>query len=294
MALRMIALDRAADGRWFARKVIPQDVREEYKSLYGLKREAHLKLPADTPRHEAKAKLGEWVSEVENRIATLRARQNGHGQPLTRNNAYALAGRWYNWFIAQHENDPGPSNNWGQLWEIFVDFIRDEAPASYEEDPRSDPKAVRPHAADIGQVASFLANEGIALNASAYALFVDAVSDNLLSALPLLEKRAKGDYSRDDIPDTFPQFKDGPVRASGVSCWELFEAYVKAVKPAPNTIARWRPVLREMQREFADVGADGITEEAARTWIHGLSTEKRTCHRSELALGIAARVPVGA
>jgi hypothetical protein len=99
MALRMVALSRIADGRWFARKGIPEDVREEYARLYGLKREAHLKLPADTPRHEAKAKLGEWVSEVETRIATLRARRNGEGQPLTRPNAYALAGRWYNWFI---------------------------------------------------------------------------------------------------------------------------------------------------------------------------------------------------
>ena len=29
MALRMVALSRAADGRWFARKGIPEDVREE-------------------------------------------------------------------------------------------------------------------------------------------------------------------------------------------------------------------------------------------------------------------------
>src|SRR5258708_3033015 len=112
MVLRMVTLDRAADGRWFARKVIPQDVREEYKSLYGLKREAHLKLPADTPRQEAKAKLGEWVSEVETRIATLRAQRNGDGQPLTRINAIALAGRWYNWFVTQQEIDPGPAKHW--------------------------------------------------------------------------------------------------------------------------------------------------------------------------------------
>jgi Transposase DDE domain len=34
MALRMVALNRAADGRWFARKGIPEDVREEYARLY--------------------------------------------------------------------------------------------------------------------------------------------------------------------------------------------------------------------------------------------------------------------
>jgi hypothetical protein len=64
MALRMIALNRAADGRWFARKGIPKDVREAYARLYGLKREAHLKLPANTSRPEAKARLGEWEGRL--------------------------------------------------------------------------------------------------------------------------------------------------------------------------------------------------------------------------------------
>jgi len=33
MALRMVALGRAADGRWVARKGIPEDVREEHAQL---------------------------------------------------------------------------------------------------------------------------------------------------------------------------------------------------------------------------------------------------------------------
>ena len=48
MALRMVALVRAADKRWFARKGIPKDIRENYARLYGVRREAHLKLPADS------------------------------------------------------------------------------------------------------------------------------------------------------------------------------------------------------------------------------------------------------
>lgn len=282
----MVALGRAADGRWFARKGIPKDVREEYARLYGVSCEAQLKLPADTARHEAKARLGEWEAEVETRIATLRAQRNGEGQPLTRLNAIALAGRWYNWFVAQHEDDPGPAKRWRELSDIFVWVIRLHAPDSYEEDPRSDPQwdwakepevreAVRPQVAEEARVATFLASEGLALNASAYALFVDAVSDNLLPALSVLERRANGDYSHDDTPDSFPPFKDGPVRGSGVSCWELFGAFVTATTPAPNTVTRWRAVFLEMQREFAEVGADGITEDAARRWVHGLITEKR-------------------
>ena len=69
MALRMVALNRASDGRWFARKGIPEDVRDEYARLYGVRREAHLKLPGDTPRHEAKVQLGEWEAEVGTRGA---------------------------------------------------------------------------------------------------------------------------------------------------------------------------------------------------------------------------------
>lgn len=55
-------------------------------------------------------------------------------------------------------------------------------------------EAVRPLIAEEARVATFLASEGKALNPTAYALFVDAVSDNLLPAFSLLEKRANGDY----------------------------------------------------------------------------------------------------
>lgn len=286
MALRMAALLRK-NGYWFSRKVIPADVREDYVRLYGVRREAHLKLPGNLRPAEAKIRHAEWKAEVETRIATLRAQRDGEGQPLSRLNAIALAGRWYKWFVAQHEDDPGPAKRWREMSDYLVwDVIRPEAPESYEEDPRSDPhsewtkapevrEAVRPQVAELARVATFLASEGLALNVSAYALFVDAVSDNLLQALSLLERRANGDYSRDDTLDTFPPFTDGPVRASGVSCYELFGAFVTATKPAATTVSRWRAVFLEMQREFAQVGADGIAEDAARKWIHGLINEKR-------------------
>lgn len=287
MALRMVALNRIADGRWFARKVIPEDVREHYARLYGFKREAHLKLPADTSRHEAKTRLGEWEAEIETRIAALRAKANGQGMPLTRLNAIALAGRWYTWFIKQHEEDPGPPKRWKDFGDHFIwNVLYPEAPESFLANTKADPQwewarapevreAVRPQVAELARVATFLASEGIALNTSAHALFVDAVQDNLMPAISVLEKRAKGDYSRDDNPETFPPFTDGPVRSSGIGCWELFEAYVHAVKPAPKTVSRWRAVFLEMQREFGEVGADGITEDAARAWVHGLISGKR-------------------
>lgn len=80
---------------------------------------------------------------------------------------------------------------------------------------------MRPHVAELARVATFLASEGKALNATAYALFVDAVSDNLLPAITLLERRANGDYSRDNTPDSFPAFTDGPTRGSLKKCTTL-------------------------------------------------------------------------
>ncbi|TYL85125.1 hypothetical protein, partial [Bradyrhizobium cytisi] len=220
MALRMVALSRAKDGNWFARKGIPEDVRDPYARLYGVRREAHLRLPRDTPHHEAKTQLAEWMAEIETRIATLRAQSNGEGHPLTKLNAIALSGRWYSWFVKQHEGDPGKPKYWREFSDHVVwNVIRPEAPDDYEDDPKADSQwdwarepdvreAVRPQIAELARVATFLASEGKALNPTAYALFVDAVSDNLLVAASTLEKRANGDYSRDETPDAFPPFTD--------------------------------------------------------------------------------------
>jgi hypothetical protein len=59
-------------------------------------------------------------AEIEIRIATLRAKKNGEGQPLTRLNAIALAGRWCTSFVGQHEKDPGPAKRWQEMSDHLV------------------------------------------------------------------------------------------------------------------------------------------------------------------------------
>ena len=74
------------------------------------------------------------------------------------------------------------------------------------------------------------------LDAAAYKLFTDAVSDLLFGAFGLLERRAHGDHTPDETPKTFPQFVDSAAKKSeGLSCWELFEAWVKASKLLSST-----------------------------------------------------------
>jgi hypothetical protein len=181
MALRMVALVRK-DGCWFARKGIPEDVRDAYARLYGVRREAHLRLPRDTLHHEAKTHHAEWMAEIETRIATLRAEMNGEGVPVTKLNAIALAGRWYTWFVKQHEDDPGSPKRWRKMGDYLVwQVLYDHAPGEHEENPRADPSwewakepevrdAVRPQIAELARVATFLFSEGIALNNEAHTL----------------------------------------------------------------------------------------------------------------------------
>jgi hypothetical protein len=288
MALCMVALRRTKTGL-VARKGIPVDVREPYARLYGVGWEAKLKLPADISKHEAKARHGEWLADVEMRIAALRATAKGEGQPLTRLNAIALAGRWYTWFVGQHEDHPGTPQQWRKLSDhIAWNILRPEAPEEYEENSQADPEwewaktpevraRVRPQIAELARVASFLASAGMALEDKAHTLFVDAVSDNLLPALSLLERRAQGDYTPDTMPESFPAFAESQTRkAQGLNCWQLFEAFVNAVKPAPKTVNRWRAVFLNLQAEFPQTGAAAITEADARAWVNKLTTPKRS------------------
>src|SRR5438477_2362840 len=107
MPVRMAALNSTATGETKSRKAIPKDARAEYKRLYGVSHEAILVVPAGTSKAQAKALHGEWLAEVETRIERIRAAAKGSGQPLTQRNALALAGEWYKWFVARHEDAPG-------------------------------------------------------------------------------------------------------------------------------------------------------------------------------------------
>src|ERR1700716_3003926 len=140
MAIRMAGLNRLKNGQLLARKVIPADVQDAYARLYGVRWEAQQNLPAETSKHEAKKCHGEWLAEVETRIAALRATARGEGQPLTRINAIALAGRWYTWFVGQHENDLGTPKRWREMGDHLVwEVLYPEAPDAYHENPKADP-----------------------------------------------------------------------------------------------------------------------------------------------------------
>jgi hypothetical protein len=102
MLFRMITPRVTKSRSIVTRKGIPKDVRDEYQRLYGRRWEAKPFLPAGTKN--PKVPISEFTAMVETQIAAIRGTA-GRGQSLTQRQA--LAGEWYAWYVARHEENPG-------------------------------------------------------------------------------------------------------------------------------------------------------------------------------------------
>jgi len=275
----MATLSQDSKGNYRARKRLPDDVRDEYGRLYGQRFEAKFFAPASTKPHEAKRLFGEWLSEVEGRIANIRAQRTGEGVSLTREQARALAGDWYGWFLARHaSSDLDPQWARDQVQDAMraaVGETRWEAndPDELWEQEEELRSAVRPVLADVGETAQFLATKSLVLNNAARDLFLDFFYWDLAAALKRLIANAKGDYSPDAYREQFPKLERAD---SGKTPWQLFEQWAAERKPASTTVESWRTVFRAMEDHFQGRSAASIGTEDAQKWIDLSITEERT------------------
>lgn len=180
MSLTMPALSRAKNGDWFARKVIPADVRDAYQRAYGLRQEERFRLTTDKSAGEAKVAYAEWVADIEGRIAALRSAASGAPLDLSHRQLHELVGRWYDWFILQHANDDVPVAVWDHRHEQYQDAVEQGTDLGHEPGEaveRSARKAamVRALVLELSRLPTFLAGEGIRL--------VQEVHDQLVDAL---------------------------------------------------------------------------------------------------------------
>ncbi len=110
------------EGVFIARKVIPSDVRAEYAKLYGQRTEERLNT-GPLPVSLARAKHREWSSEIEARIANIRAACTGGGRTLIPKEARGLAGDWYHWFTARMALHNWPADVWEDYqWRVHDEF----------------------------------------------------------------------------------------------------------------------------------------------------------------------------
>jgi hypothetical protein len=266
--------------------VIPADIRADYKRLYGVAWEERWRAEPGTSAAERKRRYGEWNAEITRRIEVLRAAKRGDGINLDFKEAVALAGAWYDWFVARHEDNPGDPEGWdAAFWDVVGEMLRC-APEEVLRDGMAkhpgwerDPEVrahMRPIIADNGDTAQFLASRGIVLTDEARAVFLDCVVDNLTAAFSLLERRAKGDYSPDELPKKFPKFSPPAKRNSDrQSPLKLFKTWVAARQPSASTITRWSLVFEDLEAQFAAPNAEPLTEDTAQTWCRSKITGDR-------------------
>jgi integrase len=299
MARVATKLTPTQSGGFTARKRIPGDVQAEYQERYGVKWEARLTIEPGTPILLARAKHREWLSELESRVANLRAKKKGEGRTLTPKDARALAGEWYHWFTERHLQSALSAAHWEDLLERVCDALRDEvllhANDSYEANEVDDiwerslaaREDVRPMLADWGETSQFLTTRRIVLDTPSRNLFLDHLYGDFAAALKLLIQRARGDYTPDTHPLKFPKFED--ARDAGQGPWQLFEAWVEAKKPAAATVDRWRGVFMQLRTEFNGRSARSITPDEAQEWADKLISAERTERTVHDVWVIAAR-----
>jgi integrase len=285
----MAGLSRSKSGTYVSRKGIPKDVQAEYAKLYGQGWEAKLTLSASLRPTEAKARHAEWLSEIENRITTIRARLRGERQSLSQKQAQGLAGEWYRAFTSRHEDNPGSPQSWMDNFWTLVDRLEDFAPTEHLRAHEKDLDAllrnpevrdgIRPAMAKEARVDQFLTDKGLSLTDDAYKLLLDSILSEYAAGVLLLERRARGDFSPDERAEQFPKFEAAPkpnVDPKGLTPLKLWEAWVDARKPKDTTVDRWRSVFIELQKHFPQRTAGSITGDDAQTWAESLVNEKRS------------------
>jgi integrase len=275
-------------GAVIARYAIPTDARDEYRRLYGKGREERWRAEPGAPEWGRRKQLyGEWVAEISKRIEAIRAAKRGESIDLSRKDAAALAGEWYNWFVARHDSSPGKPERWDTALWLFVDELQQFAPDEVRAEPMRDLEwtrepetraGIKPVVAGLGLSAQFLATKGIRLTNQAEALFLDFVVDNYIAALSRLESLARNDYSPDETVASFPKFTGGPARPNdeAKSPWRLFEGWAAARQPAPSTIERWRSVFLDLEATFAGHEAQSLTADTAQAWSKAKITDDRS------------------
>ena len=166
----MVTLRQDGKGNFRARKRIPDDVREDYGRLYGPHYEVSFFAAGNVGEHKARQQFREWDAKITGQFEKIRATRAGRPIELTQQEARALAGEWYHWFVVRH-----PLGNL-EHWEALRDRVHEalkEAVGDAEWEA-NDPdelwgkdedlrKELRPVLADVGETAQFLAAKHLRL-----------------------------------------------------------------------------------------------------------------------------------
>jgi integrase len=281
----MLARD-AKSGSWVARKQIPARLRPAYTAAFGKGWAEKFARPASLSEQEARVAFAEWLAEVEGRIHFVTAGLRGDGVDLSHIQAHALAGRWYRWKVARHQDDPGAADRWSGEIRALIAGLAGLAPKDAARGLSASGVATAPERltelldnltetqgrvldrlAAAALVPDFLAQERVILSAAGRRRFLAALVQELMAANALLVRRAKGDYSPDPRPARFPEWK-APAPTVGLTPMGLYQAWCKATeaRTSISTRNRWISVFRDLERFWDGKDVTLLTEEDAIRW----------------------------
>lgn len=286
-------------GSWIARKQLPARIRAAYAAAFGKGWEEKFSRPATLSEPAARVAFAEWLAEVEGRIHFVTASLRGDGVDLSHIQAHALAGRWYRWKVARHQDDPGAAERWSdeiralianiasllpkEVWtarEALQPGGRAPTPERFEAllDKLGASKApVLDRLAQAAAVPDFLAHERVLLSPEGRQRFLCALVYELIAVNALLSRRSRGDYSADTRVARFPEWT--PPRAkAGLKPMGLYKAWCTAneARTSVSTRNRWITVFRDLERFWKDKDVSVFTEDDAIQWRDELRKGGRT------------------
>lgn len=253
-------LKHRRSGVYYFRKVVPQDLRAllgrtEVMSSLGTKDPAEAKI-----RHALRA------AEVDREWRRLRT----PSRSLSQKEAIALIGRWYDWYLKQHEENPGDPADWYLGMDQLRD-LREWGLGSPDEDPEEQrppriTKRVREFLTGAADVQEFLVQEGMNLAPEALEAFLDALEEQFLAAHRRLARFAAGDYSPDPAPVHFPTWhapeEAEQRRGNSVSFETLVAGWwreAQAVGRSPSTYQSYSATFAKLQSFLGHEDAARVT-----------------------------------
>ena len=263
-------------GVYYFRKVVPERLRR----VVG-RREIKLSLRTKDLR-EAKLRYPEAAARVDQMLQ----RANGGTVRLTHKQILALAGEWYRRELAAREEEPGHPDDLALEADIVIDKCEGSLTPEYREylwDQSQKIEGAEPENKYLNteflqdvyhDVKVLLLKEGLVVDRHSFADLAEQIHHYKILLLKSLCRRARGDYSADDVLDEAPAL-GAPARRQGrggrrQDAAALFDAWATERRPPERTRYEWRRVMDRLARHLGHQDAERITKADIVGWKDAL------------------------
>jgi len=237
-------------GIYWYRKRVPDALR----SLVG-KREEKVTLKTRDPA-EAKIAHAKVASEIEQRWRRLAA----GAQSLSQKTAEAIAGEIYRSMVAEHEDNPSQVERGVSAFLVDKAVVTGSAKITLAGKSVESSKALLEKvlasrsAGNAKRIDRWLNSRGWILTLESRNLVDKAVETAILQARAQLYRMHKGDYRPDPDADRFPQLETPrKISKDKFALLRVFDDYAGERKLKPDTIKRWRPIMKNIASEVPDI-----------------------------------------